>query len=296
MKQSLRTFALITASLLVVVGLGAQSRSHKLFATVTDRAGQPVLDLNATDFRITLGAVTGQVVHASLATEPMRIALLVDTGDKAKASLNHIRNGLRAFLDAIPPEDEVLLMSIGSQGRVRVPPTLDRKKLKSTVEGLFADGGGITLVDALLESWSRFLRNAENRWPVFVILTTDAPENSGARTSEIETFMREIQGAAATAHAITLTSTPPNPNARAFSISDVVTTTTGGKLDALATSVALPVRMKALGEEIAAQQRRTRLQYELDFVSGPVDPEARVMVYVAREGTSVELAAGRRIK
>lgn len=297
MKQCLRILALVSGSLVMAVGLSAQSRQLKVFVAVTDRAGNPVLDLDAGGFEVTVGDAKGKVVRASLATEPMRIALLVDTSEEAKASLNHIRNGLQAFLDAIPPQDEILLMSTGGQGRVRVPPTLDRRRLKSTVEGLFGDGGANALLDALLESWSRYLRNAEDRWPVFVTLTTDGPDNSGARENELEAFIRDIQRAAATAHAFTLSSPTQTPrNTRAFLASETLTRYTGGQHEVLAASTALPGRMKALAEQLAADQRRMSTQYEVDFITQSKDPQARIMVSVRREGAGVELSAGRRMK
>ena len=98
------------------------------------------------------------------------------------------------------------------------------------MEGLFGDGGGNVLLDGLLESWSRYLRNAENRWPVFVTIATDGPDNSGGRDNQFETFIREIQRAAATAHAFTLSSpTQTQRNTRAFAASEAITRYTGGQ-------------------------------------------------------------------
>jgi hypothetical protein len=296
MTPCLRILALITGSLVIAAGLSAQSQPVKIFVAVRDQAGQPVLDLDPRAFEVTVGDTKGRIVRVSLATEPMRIALLVDTSEEAKRSLNHIRNGLQAFLDAVPPENEILLMTTGGQGRVRVSTTLDRTKLKSTVDGLFADGGAVVLLDALVESWTRYLRGAENRWPVFVTLSTDGPDNSSVRENQFETFIREIQRAAATAHAFTLSSsTQTSRNSRAFLASEAVTRSTGGQYEVLAASSALPGRMKALGEQLADHQRRMSTQYEVDFVSASKDPEARIIVNVAREGASIALSAGRRL-
>ena len=136
----------------------------------------------------------------------MRIALIVDTSDGSREFLNHIRGGLHAFLDAIPPQDEILLMGMGGQARVRVATTLDRRKLTNAADGLFADGGAAVLLDALLESWTRFLRDAENRWPVFVMVGTNGPDNSHTTDFQFEAFIRDIRRAAASAHAIMLSS------------------------------------------------------------------------------------------
>lgn len=302
MKMVLRGFVLLAASLTVAVGLSAQQAQQgqraatRVFVSVVDQAGTPVLDLSPDEFEVAEAGARVEVVRASLVKEPMRIALLVDTSAESKGSLNHIRGGLQAFLDAVPPQDEILLMSTGGQARVRVEPTLDRRKLKSAVDSLFADGGPAVLLDALRESWTRFLRGAENRWPVFVILGTNGPDNSGTPDNQFEAFIREIRGAAANAHAIMLTSSQSYRNSKGFVASLSVTQYTGGHYEALAASSALPVRMKALGERIAAQQQQMSAQYEVDFISQSRDPQARIVVRVARDGAGIGLSAVRPIE
>ena len=61
---------------------------------------------------------------------------------------------------------------------VRVPPTLDRKKLKASAGGLLTDHGPTPLIDALLEVDDRYMRRAGDYWPVFVIVTGDGSESS----------------------------------------------------------------------------------------------------------------------
>ena len=63
------------------------------------------------------------VTRAAPAADPMRIALFLDTSDAAAPGLTHMRNAAIAFLDALPPEDEVLIVTTGRQARVPVPPT-----------------------------------------------------------------------------------------------------------------------------------------------------------------------------
>ena len=46
---------------------------------------------------------------------PMKVALLVDNSYSARQSLNPLRAGLSAFLDALPPEHEVGLFTTGGR-------------------------------------------------------------------------------------------------------------------------------------------------------------------------------------
>ena len=97
------------------------------------------------------------------------------------------------MLDALPPEDEVILITTGRQMRVRVQPSTDRKKLKDTAAGLFTDGAGTVLMDGLLEIDERFYKKADDRWPVFVIFTSDGTE---ASTGSREKGVPEVGAAA----------------------------------------------------------------------------------------------------
>jgi hypothetical protein len=49
----------------------------------------------------------------------MRIVLFLDTSDGAASGLTHLRAGTIAFLDALSPDDEVMIVTTGRQVRVR---------------------------------------------------------------------------------------------------------------------------------------------------------------------------------
>jgi len=303
MRRILRVVVPLSASLLmlqITIGLSAQQqqpqKAKRIYVTVIDEAGAPVLDLSPGAFEVVEAGVKVEVVRASLVTQPMRIALIVDTSEQVKTSLSHIRGGLHAFLDAIPPQDEILLMVMGGQARVRVAPTLDRQRLNSAVDLLSADGGSAVFLDALRESWTRFLRDAEDRWPVFVVIGTDGPDSSGTTNPQLRTFIGEIQGAAANAHVIVLTSASLSKGFTAITASLNVTNYTGGHYEALVASSALPSRMKALGEQIAAHQQRMRTQYEVQYIGKSADPQARIEVHVGRQVAGVGLSLGRPIE
>ena len=118
------------------------------------------------------------VLTPVLSAAPMRIALLVDTSAATASAIVQIRAAVSAFLDALPPEHEVLLVSTGRRTQVRVPPTTDRARLKSNVGGLLPELGPTALLDSLKAVDDRFLRKPGDHRPVFVILTADGSENS----------------------------------------------------------------------------------------------------------------------
>lgn len=112
------------------------------------------------------------------AARAMRVALLVDTSAATASAIVQIRAAVSAFLEALPPEHEVLLVTTGRRTQVRVPPTTDRAKLKGSASGMLSENGPTALMDSLVAVDDRFMRKAGERWPVFVIITGDGSESS----------------------------------------------------------------------------------------------------------------------
>ena len=181
-------FVLVVAAALPLAAAGKLQTRH-VFVHVIDQQGAPVSDLAAADFQLTEGGVARVVTRAGPAKDPMRIALFLDTSDAAAGALTHMRAGSVAFLDALPPEDEVLIVTTGRQVRVRVQPTTDRKKLRDAAAGLFSDGAGTVLMDGLMEIDDRFFKKQADVWPVFVVFSSDGTESSaGAHEKEFQNW------------------------------------------------------------------------------------------------------------
>jgi hypothetical protein len=271
----------------------ANGRTRQIFVSVVDRTGAPVLDLGPGDFDVSEKGVKRSVVRAGLATSPMRVALLVDTSDAAGAALTDIRAGLLAFLDALPPEEEVLLVTTGRQLRVRVQPTADRTKLKKEAGGLFPDGAGTVLMDGLLEIDDRFMRKAEDRWPVFVMITSDGTESSaGAHEKEFNQWTVGLTTRGVSAHALVL------KVAKAGGIPEIVamnvTQNAGGHYDVINTSTSIPDKLKTLAAQLAADRKRMGGKYQIDYATDVATPQPGLDIGVARQGVTVQMSYQRR--
>jgi hypothetical protein len=172
----------------------------------------------------------------------MRVALLVDTSEAATPALPHIRTGVAAFIDALPPEDEILLVSIGRRVQVRVQPTTDHKKLTSAAASLLSDGGPTPIADALIEINDRFMKQADH--PVFVIVTGDGPDSS-IRTDDntFNAFLQRLRSRHIPAHAFVIKS---KGNGMAEAIASMVVRASGGRLEPMSNGATLAEKMKAL--------------------------------------------------
>jgi VWA domain-containing protein len=271
---------------------GGKTHIRHIYVSVTDGKGAAVEGLTAADFTVGEAGQPRVVSKAGPATDPMRIALMLDTSDAAAPALTHMRAGAAAFLDALPPEDEVMLITTGRQMRVRVPPTTDRRKLKDTAAGLFTDGAGTVLMDGLLEIDDRFFKKADDRWPVIVLFTSDGTEAStGSREKEFMKWSPQLATRGFTVHALVFKT--PKGSGMPEIVAENLTQNTGGRYDVMNTTTALPEKMKALGEKLALDHRNMSHWYALEIQTDGAD-SAPLDVAVPREGVRLQISNTRR--
>lgn len=147
---------------------------------------------------------TGGTQSPPRAVSLSRIALLVDTSEGTTASMTQMRAGLQAFVDALPPEPELLVATTGRRLAVSVPPTTDRKKARESLGGLITDSGPTPLMDSILEVDERFMRKTPDRRSIFVIVTGDRSESSRANPDTFNQWLATLRGRGGSAHALVI--------------------------------------------------------------------------------------------
>ena len=259
--------ALLASLAAAVIAAPPQTRVVRVTALDLG-SGAPVLDLGPADFEVREAGIKRTITRVSLTNGVMRVAVLVDNSFLAGPAINYIRTGLQALVDGLPPQDEVVLATISRQLQLRAQPTADREKLKKAIGLVFPDSAsGTPLIDGFLEMDDRFVRQAQDRRSVFVILTTDGPETSGAQIEEFNQRLHDLALRAATVHAVVL-SHPQEGKGNEPELCLSLTQTTGGHFDSIATNSGIPDKLRAIAGRIAAAQRQMNAEYELEFVSG----------------------------
>jgi Mg-chelatase subunit ChlD len=203
-----------------------------------------------TTVRAALTAVAILVLAPFLAAAPpMRVALIVDTSASTAAAIPQIRAAASAFIDALPPDDEVVLVSTGRRVQVRVPPTTDRAKLKASVAALLTENGPTALIDALLETDRRFMAKAADRLGVYVMITGDGSENS--KEADEQTFNRWLQDIVkrgVSANAVVLKG---SSNGLPDAIASTLVRATHGHYTSMGNGATLPDAMTRLAGQLA---------------------------------------------
>ena len=154
----------------------------QVFVEVTRQStGEPVLNLSPDDFEVSEDGRSAEILSADLDTDPMKIAVLIDNGDRLLETnaLNPLRDGLNGFVDTLSPRHEISLVTIGRSVQQRVDFTSDAVELREGVGLLFPDrGAGARLLDGVRETWRRRFDD-DDAFPVIVLVLTDGTEISG---------------------------------------------------------------------------------------------------------------------
>lgn len=124
----------------------------EVYATVADQRGASVRDLTAADFRI-LEDGSPQTITAFAAGDfPLAVAVGLDRSFSMRAGrasrLDTAKSAARAFVDALKPADQVMVIAIGSETTVVAPLSTNHEAALSAIDRL--DAWGTTpLYDAI---------------------------------------------------------------------------------------------------------------------------------------------------
>jgi Ca-activated chloride channel homolog len=234
----------------------AQIEERAIYASVLDRAGAPVKALQTTDFIVREDGVQREILRVSPATDPLRIAVLVDTSRAIRPHVSNLREGLRAFVRELHGRDEIALYEFGERPTLLVDYTTDPTRLDAGIGRLFDHpASGAYVLDAIIEV-SRNLRTREGARPIIVVVTAEGPEFSERYH---QTVLDDLRDSDATLHALVVGRRRGSPIEQAALERDLTlakgSRNTGGRHEYLLTSMALTDRLRALAAELQNQYR-----------------------------------------
>jgi Ca-activated chloride channel family protein len=134
------------------------TRTVAIYATVQDGAGRLVPDLGRDDFRVFVDDVPAQIVQFSADPQPLTVALMIDTSQVSGNSLGSHRaadrerthEAIRAFVDALRPDDRVRIGSFGLEIAIGATLTRDWNEVDRVLREELWFGGGTPLWQALV--------------------------------------------------------------------------------------------------------------------------------------------------
>jgi VWFA-related protein len=273
--------------------LEAQAPERQLYVSVLDEAGKPVPDLGPADIVVREDGVAREVLRVARATDPLLVALLVDTSAAATYPMPQIRDAVTKFVDRMAGANEIALITFGDRPSIVVDYTQSAQSLKRGVGRLYAvPGSGAYLLDAIVDV-ARGIGRREAARPVMIAISTEGTEYSNYRYQAV---LERLAESGAAFHALVI-----EEGGREISIADgpyhrnVVfdrgTASSGGRRENLLTSMSLEPTMDKLAEELSNQYLVTYARPESLIPPERVSVAAAKAGFVAR-GTPVRTPRG----
>ena len=187
--------------------------------------------------------------------DPMRIAIIVDNGQTPLEPLPQIRRGLQQFVNALPPNHELMLVTTGGQMNVRVQPTRDYLEIQEAVGEInYMRSAGNALIGSVQEVYDRYLRTVERRFPMIVIVSTDGQDMSQRVTDKsVNEMLQGLKKTGVLVNAVLLTSTGTS---LIRNVTLEMIKRTGGVYESATIATALPARLKVMADKITQQYKQ----------------------------------------
>lgn len=182
----------VLASLAPAAGSRVQFRAGvdavEVYASVTDASGEPITDLIGSDFRILEDGEPQVLTTFSAGEFPLAVALAIDRSWSVGADrLRLTTQAASRFLGQLRPDDQAMIIGIGTTVDVLAPLSRDRDAQRTAIDAI--DRWGTTsLHDAIIASID-LMQSGEGRRAV--ILVSDGDDRySRASAAEALTHAR----------------------------------------------------------------------------------------------------------
>src|SRR5262245_45554221 len=227
--------------------VSAQTETRTIYASVVDKNDTPVAEMRAPEFIVREDALSREVLRVGAATDPLQIALLIDTSAAIENYILDIRTALRTFFKQVAGKHDVALIGFGERPTVLVEYTQDLARLEKSIGAIFPrPGSGTYLLDAIVESANGLRRRKAVRPPV-VGFAGRGPEFSERTPQAVSDALRAAHAAL---HTLILNKPGVSPGDREAQELELAvangTRISGGRREVLLTSMALTERLQSL--------------------------------------------------
>ena len=157
----------------------------EVYATVTDRQGEPAAGLTAADFQVAEDGDLQRITAFAAGEFPLAAAIGLDRSFSMNGTGNRLaaaKSAARTFIGALRPADQVMVVAIGSETEVAAPLSADRAAALGAIDRL--DAWGTTpLYDATLVALDAIQAGKGRR--ALVLLSDGTDRYSDTRAADL---------------------------------------------------------------------------------------------------------------
>jgi hypothetical protein len=152
------------ALMLSLVAADAYAQKTLAFLATVSPAGKEIADVTADDVQVTENGQRLKVSKVEIIERTPKLQLLIDNGVGFPSSnLGDLRNGIKAFLNSLPNELEVTIVTTAPNPRMLQAATTDKVKLLSAIDRLVPDQGSGRFTDSLFEATERIEKDKDEK-------------------------------------------------------------------------------------------------------------------------------------
>ena len=148
--------------------------------SVFDRNGLYIPNLKQEDFKIFEDDKEQKIEYFGTSEKPFTVVLLIDTSPSTEYAIEEIRDGAKAFVDQLKPQDKVMVIEFDGNVQVLAEATGDRPTIYKAI-GKADFGGGTALYDAVNFSLSKRLNAIQGRKAI--VLFTDGVDTMSSKSN-----------------------------------------------------------------------------------------------------------------
>jgi len=164
-------------------------RLVEVYATVTDRAGAPITGLQASNFHVLEDGVEQHVTVFAAGEFPLSVAIAIDRSFSMSGKpLALARQGAQTFVNALRPEDEVMVTTIGGEIQTLTAPSPARVAA-STPWSTIEPWGVTPLYDATYQSIDAVVQRQGRR--ALLVISDGADRGSEVRAADLIAHARD---------------------------------------------------------------------------------------------------------
>ena len=251
---------------LLTAAVAAQApKQIQIFASILDGTGAPAKALEPGDVRVMENGVEAKITKVEPVNWPVKMQILLDNGvGLGGQNVQHLKNGVKGMLEALPENLEVTLVTTAPQPRFLARPTTDRAAVQKGLDLLAPDGGAGRFVESLNEATQRIEKDKTDYFPVIISVGTTSGDRD-VKESDIERMMKRLEARPTTVHVILYNSGGQSSSggANQTNVGMNETKFTGGKFENVNSATRIATLLPEFGKTVATAVERQSHQFRI---------------------------------
>ncbi len=158
------------AAMAVPAAASAQAIERDVFVSVLNRSDDPVLNLGPADFIVREDGRAREVLRVRRATDPIALAILIDTSQAASVQITDLRQSLEAMVTRMQAQAHIALIGYGERPTVLADYTTDAAQLKAGIGRVFGiSGSGAYTLEAITDTLKGLKKREAGRQAIVVL-------------------------------------------------------------------------------------------------------------------------------